>query len=114
MMMLMFFIVLNGTSLPYNTTLPSNPAYFTKIITQNFPWFFPIIILFSFLWVDYLLSKFEETRGTKSMVISSVAYTFFCYMLVAGGLTTSGMFYLFSTIGIIALFFDTLITSGFP
>lgn len=107
-------INLTSNSLPYNVTIPSNPAYFTHLITQNIPWFFPLILIVAFMWVDYLLSTKADLGGAKTFVISSVVFTFFSYLLIAGGLTTSGMFYLFEIIALASFFFETLITSGFP
>lgn len=109
--------VMNGSN-PYNTTIPTNPAYFPVIITQNMSWFFPLILLFAFVWIDYVFSsKLSESgtqAGIKSLVLTSIAYTFMLYLVVLGGLTSSGMFFLFATIGFGALFFDTLLGSGYP
>jgi hypothetical protein len=105
---------LTSTSLPYNTTMPSNLANFPQLITQNLPWFFPLILLIGFIWADYALSKSApEISGTKSFVIVALAYSSLSYLVVAGGLTTSAMFFLFEIIALAGFFFETLITSGF-
>ena len=105
---------LTSNTLPWNTTIPSNLGNFPLIITQNLPWFFPLILLIGFIWADYTLGKAApELAGTKSFVIISLAYSILSYILVAGGLTTSAMFFLFEVIALAGFFFETLITSGF-
>ncbi len=116
-MLLSIFVLaaLSGNQLPFNTTLPANPANFTQIITQNIPWFFPLILFVSFIWVDYIFGeRAPELGGAKSFAAVAVAYSFFSYLIVAGGLTSSGMFFLFETIGLMGLFFETLFTQGWP
>ena len=105
---------ITSTSLPYNTTMPSNLANFPQLITQNLPWFFPLILLIGFIWADYALNKSApELSGTKSFVIISLAYSMLSYVVATGGLTTSAMFFLFEIIALAGFFFETLITSGF-
>ena len=105
---------LTSTSLPYNTTMPSNLDNFPQLITQNLPWFFPLILLIGFIWADYALNKSApELSGTKSFVIISLAYSMLSYVVATGGLTTSAMFFLFEIIALAGFFFETLITSGF-
>ena len=105
---------LTSTSLPWNTAIPSNLANFPQLITQNLPWFFPLILLIGFIWADYALNKSApELSGTKSFVIISLAYSMLSYVVATGGLTTSAMFFLFEIIALAGFFFETLITSGF-
>jgi hypothetical protein len=105
---------LTNTTLPWNTTLPTNLANFPLIVSQNLPWFFPLILFIGFIWADYALSKSApELSGTKSFVIISLAYSLLSYLVIAGGLTTSSMFFLFEIIALAGFFFETLITSGF-
>jgi len=105
---------LTNTTLPYNTTLPANPLYFTQIITQNIPWFFPFILFLAFIWVDYMLEIHSEMGGRKTFVVSAVAYTFLMYLIVAGGLTTSAMFFLFESIALAGFFFEAIFNAGWP
>ena len=105
---------LTNTTLPWNTTIPSNLANFPVLVTQNLPWFFPLILLIGFIWADYALNKSApELSGTKSFVIISLAYSMLSYVVATGGLTTSAMFFLFEIIALAGFFFETLITSGF-
>jgi hypothetical protein len=105
---------LTNTTLPWNTSISVNPTNFTNLIAVNIPWFFPLILLVSFIWIEYMLNKTNELAGTKSLVIASVAFSFFSYLILAGGLTTTGMFYLFEIIALASFFFETLVTNGFP
>lgn len=105
---------LTNTTLPWNTTMPTNIANFPQLITQNIPWFFPLVLLMTFVWADYALTKSApELSGTKSFVIVALAYTFLSYLVIAGGLTTSSVAFLFEIIALAGFFLETLITTGF-
>jgi hypothetical protein len=105
---------LTNSTLPWNTMIPSNLANFPQLVSQNLPWFFPLMLLIGFIWADYALNKSApELSGTKSFVIIALAYSILSYLVIAGGLTTSAMFFLFEIIALAGFFFETLITSGF-
>ena len=110
--MLSFIITnLSNSSLPYNTTFSPNPANLPDIITQNFPWFFPLITLFALLITDYILAT-KTQQDTRTLTLGTAfAYTMATYIEVTGGLTNSVWFFTFEFIFLLALFVVQLFAS---
>ncbi|MEM4066535.1 MAG: hypothetical protein QXV17_06725 [Candidatus Micrarchaeaceae archaeon] len=108
--MLAFFITnLTNSSLPYNTTFNPNPLYLPNIITQNIPWFFPLITILAFIITDYVLTV--KNAATRTMLLGTLlAYTIVAYVEVAGGLTSSAYYFVF-VFGFLLMLFITVLFS---
>src|SRR5271157_2910957 len=107
------FIITNLTAnqLPWNTNMSTNLLYMPNIIIQNMPWFFPLITLVLLFITDYIFGLKRGVETKTNFFAVALVYTMLSYLEVAGGLTTSGYFYLFEFIMLIVLFVMTLFAS---
>ena len=99
---------LSNNTLPYNTTMPSNPLYFLNIIFVNMPWFFPLITMFLFLIGEYIITIKQPAQSKTGTMALALAYTMLSYVEVSGGLTNTGYFIFFEFITMILMFLITL------
>lgn len=97
-----------SNTLPWNTTASPNPLNIPNLITQNIPWFWPLIALVLLLGTDYELGLKKGVDSKENFFAVAVAYTIFNYVLVAGSLEVSGYFYIFEFIMLASLFIMTL------
>lgn len=105
-----FITNLSSNSLPYNTTIPgTNPLNFPKLITQNIPWFFPMLMMFGVLSVDYLLAIRKNFELKANFAVATLIYTMIAYAAVSGGIMDTGYFFFFEFLFILALFIISLL-----
>lgn len=105
---------LNANQLPYNTTLPYNGSayYWPCLISQNSPWFWPLVTLALMLYGDFVFAIKKGVDTKLNFAAVAASFTILSYIEVLGNLTTSSTFFLFEFIMLIALFMMTLFGSN--
>jgi hypothetical protein len=77
-------------------------------ISNNMPYFFPVITLMLLVVTDYYLGIKKQVDTKVNIMSVAIAYTVLAYIEVAGGLTTIGYMFLFEIILIATMIFVTL------